>query len=149
MRITIYESCYWPQQVREITEGRGVDILLEMSGGQSFAQSLSCLAPFGRAVVLGMASREPLQFDQESILRFFYNLALNQSLDVFNLGLWFGLRPEAAIRALQSLIGFAASGQLKVQINQVLPLSKAAEAHRLIEGRQTTGRVVLKPWLEE
>jgi NADPH2:quinone reductase len=74
---------------------------------------------------------------------------LNQSLDVFNLGLWFGLRPEAAINALQSLIGLASSGQLKVQVNQVLPLSKAAEAHRLLEGRQTTGRIVLKPWLEE
>lgn len=46
-------------QVHKLTDGQGVDIVLEMSGGQVFAQSLQCLAPFGRAVVYGMASREP------------------------------------------------------------------------------------------
>lgn len=141
-----YTQSDWPNQVREITHGRGVDVALEMSGGQIFAQTLDCLAPFGRVVVYGMASLQPLQLDQETLLKFFYSPAYNQSLHVFNLGLWFGLRPEAAGKALQDLIGFAASGQIKVPVGQMLPLSRAAEAHRMIEDRRTTGKVILKPW---
>lgn len=136
----------WAGRVRELTDGRGVDVVLEMSGGKVFAQGLSCLAPFGRLVVYGAASREPLQFDDESIFRFFYNPSLNQSIHVFNLGLWFGMRPQAAAKAMGDLIGFAASGQLKVNVNHILPLSKAAEAHRMMEARETTGKIVLKPW---
>lgn len=120
-----------------------------MSGGPMLAQGLRCLAPFGRAVVYGMASREPLQLDQETLLRFFYNPSPNQSLHVFNLGLWFGLRPEAAVTALHDLISYAASGQVKVAIGQTLPLAHAAEAHRLLEARQSVGKLILKPWVEE
>jgi NADPH2:quinone reductase len=46
------------------------------------------------------------------------------------------------------IIGFLMSGKLELQIGKVLPLSQAAEAHRLLEGRQTTGKVVLQPWAE-
>ncbi len=136
----------WPDHVREITDGRGVDVVLEMSGGRVFAQSLNCLAPFGRLIVYGMASLEPLQLDQETIIKFFYTPAYNQSLHVFNLRLWFGLRPEASVSALQDLIGFAASGQIKVPVSYKLPLSRAAEAHQMIENRRTTGKIILKPW---
>ena len=141
-----YTLADWPHKVRELTEGRGVNIVLEMSGGSIFAQSLNCLAPFGRIIVYGMASREPLQFDQESILKFFYSPSYNQSIHVFNLGLWFGLQPAASVSALQDLIGFATSGQIKVPVSQKLPLSRAAEAHRMIENRSTTGKIILKPW---
>jgi NADPH:quinone reductase len=137
----------WPNHVREITGGQGVDVVLEMGGGDSLAQSLNCLAPFGRVVVLGAASRLPARLDEETILRFFYTPALNQSLHVFNLGLWFGLKPEPAVAALGDLIGLAASGQIKPQIGHVFPLAQAAEAHRLLEERQTTGKIVLKPWM--
>lgn len=66
-----YSQPDWANQVRELTDGQGVDIILEMNGGETFAQTLSCLAPFGRLVVYGMASRQPLEFDRESILKFF------------------------------------------------------------------------------
>jgi NADPH:quinone reductase-like Zn-dependent oxidoreductase len=141
-----YTSAGWFEQVREVTGGHGVDVALEMSGDPLFAQTLACLAPFGRVVVYGMAARTPLRLNDEQTLRFFYAPALNQSLLVFNLGLWFGLRPEATIAALGDLIGFAATGQVKVQIGHVLPLAQATEAHRLIEARQTTGKVILRPW---
>jgi NADPH:quinone reductase-like Zn-dependent oxidoreductase len=143
-----YTQADWPEQVLALTGNQGVDVALEMSGGPVFAETLRCLAPFGRTVVYGMASREPLQFDTPSTLRFFYNPSPNQSLHVFNLGLWFGLRPQLAVAALRDLIGFAASGQVQVQVGQVLPLAKAAEAHRLIEARQTTGKLILRPWAE-
>ncbi len=141
-----YTKPNWSDRVRELTDSRGVDVVLEMNGGHVFAQSLNCLAPFGRVAVYGMASLEPLQFDQETLIKFFYSPAFNQSLHVFNLGLWFGLRPEASVKALQDLIGLAASGQVKVPVNQTMPLSRAAEAHRRIEDRNVTGKIILKPW---
>ncbi len=143
-----YTQPDWADKVRQITDGRGVDVVLEMNGGEIFAQGLRCLAPFGRLVVYGISSGQPLQFDEDAILHFFYNPGLNQSLHVFNLGIWFGMRPEVAGRAMGDLIGYVASGQLKVQVNHVLPLSRAAEAHRMMEERRSTGKIILKPWSE-
>jgi NADPH:quinone reductase-like Zn-dependent oxidoreductase len=142
-----YTQPDWPEQVRERTGAHGVDVALDLSGGAIFAQSLQCLAPFGRLVVLGMAGREPLHFDAATQMAFFYSPALNQSLQAFNLGLWFGMQPAAAIEAIQELIGYAATGRVQIPVAHVLPLSQAAEAHRLIEARATMGKVVLKPWL--
>jgi len=144
-----YTQADWPDRVRELTGGRGVDVVLEMAGGPMFQQSLSCLAPFGRAVVYGSTSAEPLRLDPETIEDFFYEPSPNQSLLAFNLGLWFGMRPKAAVDALRALIGFASSGQVKVPVGHVLPLSLAADAHRMLEERRSAGKIVLKPWATE
>lgn len=143
-----YTQSDWPERVRELTDGRGADVILEMSGGEMFRQGLRCLAPFGRCVVYGMASKRPLVFDEPSVESFFYNPSLNQSVHVFNFGLWFGMRTEQAAKAMGDLIGYVASKQIKVEIDQVLPLSQAAEAHRMIEQRKTIGKIILKPWQE-
>lgn len=82
----------------------------------------------------------------ETIRDLFYDPAPNQSIVAFNLGLWFVLRPEATVGALQALIGYVASGQVEVPLGHVLPLSQAAEAHRMLEERRTVGKIVLKPW---
>jgi NADPH:quinone reductase-like Zn-dependent oxidoreductase len=144
-----YTRADWPERVLGLTDGRGVDVLLEMAGGVAFEQGLSCLAPFGRAVVYGSTSGEPLRMGPETIENFFYGTSPNQSLVAFNLGLWFGLRPEAAVGALQTLIGYVSSGQVKVPVGHVLPLGRAAEAHRMLEERRTAGKIVLKPWATE
>jgi NADPH:quinone reductase-like Zn-dependent oxidoreductase len=141
-----YTQSDWTTQVWELTNGRGVDVVLEMSGGDVFAQSMRCLAPFGRAAVYGMASGEPLRFDGDTLMRFFYDPAPSQSLHVFNLGLWFGRRPETSMTALQRLIGYTASGQISVPLGRTFPLAQAAEAHRLLESRASIGKLVLKPW---
>jgi NADPH:quinone reductase-like Zn-dependent oxidoreductase len=143
-----YAQADWPDRVRELTAGRGVDVLLEMTGGPALDQGLSVLAPFGRAVVYGTASSAPAQLSDQTFRHVFYSPALNQSLIAFNVGLWFGLRPERAVNAFQWLIGLVMSNRVNVHIGRVLPLTQAAEAHRLIERRQTTGKVILKPWAE-
>jgi len=141
-----YTLADWPDRVLEFTGGRGADVVLEMAGGAMFGQSVSCLAPFGRAVVYGSSSGEPLRMNPETVQTLFYEPSPNQSLVAFNLGLWFGPHPEPAVGALQTLIGFVSSGQVEVPIGHVLPLSRAAEAHRMLEERRTTGKIVLKPW---
>ncbi len=141
-----YTQPDWSERVLDLTDGRGVDITLEMSGGETFTQGLRCLAPFGRCVVYGMASGQPLTFDARAVERFFYNPSLNQAIHVFNLGLWFGMRPEMAAQAMVDIIGYVASGQVKVAVDHVLPLAEAAQAHRMLEARETTGKIILKPW---
>ena len=56
------------------------------------------------------------------------------------------MRPDIAAGALKTLIEFVVSGRVKVQVGHVLPLSQAAEAHRMLEERRTTGKIILKPW---
>ncbi len=130
----------WSEEVRSLTGGRGVDLVLEMSGGAIFAESLRALAPFGRVVAYGQAGPEPGQLQATTLL------PQNQSLTGFYLGGWFAHRPREAGAALRELAGLVASGQVKALVSEVLPLSQAAEAHRRLEGRRTTGKIVLQPW---
>lgn len=136
----------WEHEAREHAGGVGVDVVLEMSGGNTFAEGLSILAPFGRFVVYGIASGEPGVFTEEAQHQFFYNPSMNQSIHVFNIGLYFGMRPTVAVEAMTNLVGLVASGQIKVQVGDTLPLADASEAHRRIEARESTGKIILKPW---
>ena len=143
-----YTQPGWTDEVRTLTGGRGVEVILEITGGTTFAESLGVLAPFGRVVVAGMASGRPLRLDEATITSFFYNPALNQSLRAFNVGLYFGLRPQIAIESLHTLIGHVVSGRITVNVGHVLPLRAAADAHRLLEAREAIGKIVLKPWIQ-
>lgn len=135
----------WTDELRAVTGGRGVDVALELSGGSMFADTLDVLAPFGRLVVLGRASGESAVFDHEAQHRFLYAPSPNQRLAVFNLGMYFGLRPEVAVRAMTGLIELVTTGEVTTQVSRTLPLADAATAHRLIESRESVGKLVLKP----
>ncbi len=143
-----YTQPAWSEQVLEVSQGRGLDVILESTGSDVFEQSLACLAPFGRLVVYGRSSGAPLEFSADTVHRTFYDPSPNQSIINFNLGLWFGLRPDRAVAALQRLIGFVAEGKIVAQVGHVLPLSRAREAHRLLEERRNVGKIILKPWLD-
>jgi NADPH:quinone reductase-like Zn-dependent oxidoreductase len=135
----------WEHTAREHAGG-GVDVVLEMSGGNTFAEALSILAPFGRLVVYGIASGEPGLFSPEAQHRFLYDPSPNQSIHVFNIGLYFAMRPMIAVEAMTELIGLVASGQVEIHVGDVLPLAHAGEAHRRIEARESTGKIILRPW---
>lgn len=139
-----YTVSGWSEQVRALTGGNGVDLVLEMTGGSVFAESLAAMAPFGRSVVYGLASQEFAPFDPQTTI-----VGPNQSVIGFYLGGYFMHRSSQAIDALQFLIGQVLSGAVKVQVGQVLPLSRAADAHRMIENRETTGKIILQPWTNE
>ncbi len=70
------------------------------------------------------------------------------SLITYYVGGWSQSRPQQAVAALQKLIGFIKSGEIHVQIGHILPLSKAADAHRLLAERASAGKIILKPWGE-
>jgi NADPH2:quinone reductase len=135
-----YTLTDWPQQVLNATDGRGVNIVQEMTGGRVFQQSLDCLAKFGRLVVYGFASREPANLNPERLLPF------NHQVKGFYLGGFLNATPELVNATLIELAGFVASGRLKLHMGGAFPLTKAAEAHRLLERRRTTGKLVILPW---
>ncbi len=143
-----YTGPGWSGRVRDLTGGTGADLVVQMGGDATFRQAVDALAPFGRIVVVGMANRRPLTLDGDGIRTFFYSPALGQSLHAFNVGLYFGLRPGTAVAALQTLIGHIAAGRVRIPVGPVLPLGRAAQAHRLLETRAVTGKIILKPWAD-
>lgn len=135
----------WSDEVRDLA-GPGVDVVLETVGGTTTNRAFSTLAPFGRMVVYGYASGVPGALTPEEQHALFYRPVLNQTVTGFNVGLYFGLRPEIAVQALTDVIGLVASKTIRVPIGATLPLESAAEAHRLLESRSVAGKVVLRPW---
>ncbi len=133
-----YTTTDWPQQVKNASSGTGVDIVLDAVGGDIFRRSFECLASFGHIINYGNASGESSIVDVGQLL------VPNQSVSGFYLGAYLGW-PELLQEAYGVLFSNTARGTLTVHAEEVFPLEQAAEAHRRIEGRQTTGKVFLQP----
>ena len=138
----------WADQLRKLRPD-GVDVILEMAGGATLEQGLSALAPYGRAVVYGSAADKPRTLSQAALDRWLSNPAMNQEILAFNLGILFGFRPERAAESMQRLIGYVMHGKVRPRVGHVLPLARAVDAHRLLEERRSTGKIVLEPWPSE
>jgi len=138
-----YTQTDWTTQVREANGGRPVDVILAMTGGDIFDQSLTCLAPFGRVVAYGNASHEPMQVNVQNLL------PQNQTITGFFLsGLLAGEpgdRNSIVEKMLDELGEFIRAGRLRLHLGGTYKLSQASDAHRAIEGRHTTGKIVLVP----
>ncbi|MGB7588391.1 MAG: zinc-binding dehydrogenase [Solirubrobacterales bacterium] len=118
--------------------GRQVDAVLHMSGGDAFDAELSALAPLGRMVVFGIASREQRQVSTAALLQ--------GSKSV--IGFWLVhllLRGDLAAPMIGELLGKVAAGTLKVTLGEVYPLSEAARAHEDLIARRSSGKLLLDP----
>jgi len=124
----------------EVLEAAGgpVDVVLEMAGGDSFDQLFGILAPFGRMVVVGIASREQNRLRTGRLLK--------GSLTVSGFWLMHLLaRPELAQASIGRVFGAAAAGDLKPVIGRTYGLSQVRQAHQDIAARRTTGKLMLDP----
>ena len=128
----------WEQQVRELTNGKGADIALEMVGGDIFHQTLKCLAPFGRLVIFGAASGEEANLNAIQLMR------KNQSVIGFFLPQIMA-NPTLYQSSMQQLLGYVNQGELKLTIGGIYRIEEAAEVHRLLQGRKTMGKLILEP----
>ena len=133
-----YTEDGWPERVREATDGAGADVIMEMVGGDFPEKNLSCLARFGRMVVFGAASGDRGKMVPAGLMNG------NQTVTGFWLPRVMG-RPDLVGNSLQDILGWVASGELRLTIGARYPLERAAEAHADLEGRRTTGKIVLNP----
>jgi len=126
------------EAIREANGGNRVDAVLHMSGGKAFDEEMGILAPLGRMVVFGIASREQREISTAALLR--------GSKSV--IGFWLAhllSRPDLLGPMIQDLFAAIAAGELTVTIGEVYPLSEAARAHEDLIARRTTGKLLLDP----
>jgi NADPH2:quinone reductase len=133
-----YTNEDWEKEVLEATGGKGVNVALEMAGGEIFNKTLKCLAAFGRLVIYGVASGEQSRFYPSSLM------ARNQSVIGFFLP-QIMRKPELLQPSMKELMTYVAEGKLKLTIGEVHPLEDAAKVHTLMQSRKTKGKVILEP----
>lgn len=126
-----------PAAVRELTNGEGVSVAYDGVGKTTFDASLRSIAPRGMLVLFGGASGQVPPFDLQ-------RLARHGSLTVTRPSMGHFLRtPEERAWRSEEIYGAVASGHLHVRVGARYPLASAADAHRALEGRETTGKVLL------
>jgi NADPH2:quinone reductase len=127
------------EAVRARTGGRGLDVVYDSVGATTFEKSLYCLRPRGMMVLYGQSSGRVGPFDLQ---------LLNARGSLFvtrpKLADYTATRAELVERAGQVLGGIS-KGELRVRIDRAVPLEQASDAHRALEGRETSGKVVLLP----
>jgi NADPH2:quinone reductase len=125
------------ERLVEANGGRKVDVVLEMTGGPVFDASLAAVAPFGRLVTYGMASRTPATPVEPARL-----MGRSQAVIGFWLMHCLG-RPGMYREPMAELLAMTAEGRLRPLAGGVYPLSEAARAHQDLRSRQTFGKLVL------
>jgi NADPH2:quinone reductase len=125
--------------LREANGGRGVDVVLEMTGGPVFDASLRALAPLGRLAVFGMAGRVPPHDVPVGML-------MARSTAV--IGFWLvhvAQRPAMLAEAVTDLLGMLARGELRAVIGDKYTLDTVSDAHRSLLDRSSVGKLILVP----
>jgi NADPH2:quinone reductase len=124
--------------IREANGGRRVDVVLEMAGGRVFDECLGVLAPFGRLVAYGIASREQNEVRSGALMR--------GSKSVVGFWLMHCLGREEMVREpLEDLFARAARGELRPLVGETYPLSEVRRAHEDLQARRTSGKLLLDP----
>jgi NADPH2:quinone reductase len=125
--------------VRRLTDGRGMRVVYDSVGRDTFEKSLECLAPRGMLVLFGQSSGAVPPFDAQ-VLSAKGSLFLTRP----TLGHYTATREELLSRA-KDVFAWIADGSLKIRIGATFPLGDAARAHAELQGRRTTGKVLLLP----
>jgi NADPH2:quinone reductase len=135
----LYNDQDFVAETKRITNGKGVDVVYDSVGKTTFLKSLDCLRPRGLMVSFGQSSGGIGEIDP---------LILNQKGSLFltrpSLGNYISDPAELKWRS-SDLFEWLAAERLKLNIHQIYELTDAAQAHRDLEGRKTTGKLLLKP----
>jgi NADPH2:quinone reductase len=129
----------WVAGVRKLTKGMGVPVVYDSVGKDTFAQSLDVLRPLGLMVTYGNASGPVPPFAPLELSRRGSLYLTRPTLDHYI------PTPAALAAAVRELFGVVKSGKVRIRIGQTYALKEAAQAHRDLEGRRTTGSTVLVP----
>ena len=132
-----YNSENFEARVKEITLGKGVKVVYDSVGKDTFDKSLNCIAPFGLMACFGNASGAPAPVSPGL-------LAAKGSIYLTRQTLFSHISTREATQAMaDELFAMVGSGQVKIRIDQRFPLEQVQEAHRALEARKTTGCTIL------
>ena len=134
-----YASDSFVDRTRELTHGRGADVILDSVGGQNLVDSIGALAYRGTLVSVGVAGRAGSNVEARDLW------AQNNALRGVFLGGALMTEYPRVHAMIADLFGRVADGGLRVEIDRTFPLAEAAAAHAYIESRQAFGRVVMTP----
>lgn len=137
--VILYTETDFEEETRRLTGGRGVDVVYDSVGKTTFEKSLNVLRMRGYMVLFGQSSGRPPQIDPLT-LSTKGSLFLTRPL-LFH---YIATREELLWRS-KDVFNWINEGKLSVRIDRRLPLAQAAEAHQLLESRQTSGKVILIP----
>lgn len=137
--VILYTQADFESETRRLTSGRGVDVVYDSAGKTTFEKGLNVLRPRGMMVLYGGSSGAVPPFDP---------ITLTQKGSLFltrpSLMHYIATREELENRA-GAVFGMISAGKLKLRIEHTYPLAQAQQAHRDLEGRKTTGKLLLLP----
>ena len=137
--IILYSQTDFESETRKLTGGKGIDVVYDSVGKTTFEKGLNLLRPRGMMVLFGGSSGAVPPLDP---------ITLTQKGSLFltrpSLGNYIATREELRARS-SAVLGMIASGKLKLRIEHTYPLAEAQRAHRELEGRKTTGKLLLIP----
>jgi NADPH2:quinone reductase len=133
-----YTKDDWPERVLEATGGNGADIILEMVGADFPQKNLECLNVFGRMVVFGAASGERGTIVPAALMKPCHAVVGFYLPQIMR-------RPDLFVPSLEQVLGWISTDDLKLTIGDTYPLEEASTAHADLEGRKTTGKLLLNP----
>ncbi|MFO1156816.1 MAG: NADPH:quinone oxidoreductase family protein [Rhodospirillales bacterium] len=123
--------------IKELTQGRGADVVYDPVGGPLFEVSLRATAPGGRILLVGFASGEVPQIPANILM------VKNIAAIGFYWGAYRTLAPKAMQRSCEELVRWLDEGSLHPHVSQTFPLAEAVQALKALKARRTTGKVVL------
>jgi NADPH2:quinone reductase len=135
----LYTQTDFEAEVRKLTDGKGLPVVYDSVGKTTYEKSLNCLRPRGMMVLFGQSSGPVPPLDP-GILAAKGSLYLTRP----SLGHYIATREQLLSRA-GDVLDWVAKGELKLRIDKTFALSAAAEAHRELESRRTTGKLLLIP----
>jgi len=133
-----YSHRNWTDRVREVTNGNGVDVVLEAASGEVGEECLKLIAPFGRMVVFGARNIHDT-FPPEKMQQLIYR---NQTVIGFNFP---SLRPEQIAASVPDLLKLVSQRKIRLFANNSYPLAEVKAAFRALASRETIGKIVLTP----
>jgi NADPH2:quinone reductase len=134
----VYTRESFVERVKAITDGRGVDVVYDSVGKDTFNGSLECLAPLGHLVCFGQSSGLVPPFDIRQLAKGSLTLTRPSLLD-------YTARREDLVASARALLDAVGKGVLRVRIGRTFALRDAAQAHRDLEGRKSAGSMLLMP----
>ena len=125
------------ENVQSVTGGRGADVIFDPVGGDVFDESMRCIAPFGRILIVGFTGGRP------GLAKTNHLLVKDAEVIGFTIGALNRLDPQRARRNLEVLVGWLVAGRIAPYHSHALPLADAADALKLIIDRQVIGKALL------